>query len=255
MERQVLLVNSKAVRMFQRRAGSLLNVIENIIIAPVMLLGLSKQEAYDRAMELLHSVGMEKLALRYPEYLSGGQKQRAAIARTLSTDPEFVLFDEPTSSLDPLGVTEVENVISRLASEGRTMMIVTHSMELARRASNRVMFLSGGEIYEEGTPEQIFGSPQREKTRKFVRRLLSLEMTVEEVAHDLNEQIGRVYAFCADRGVDAKRIVNACASYEEGYCLMLRYVVGTDKTVNVSVEYDVSEDRLSMAFTPNSVLM
>ncbi|MCQ2458241.1 MAG: amino acid ABC transporter ATP-binding protein [Clostridia bacterium] len=152
-----------------------MNIIENVMLGPVTLLGESRQAAYDKGMELLRSVGMEHRALAYPDELSGGQKQRAAIARTLSMNPEIILFDEPTSALDPTMVGEVLAVIRALARKGLTMLIVTHEMQFARDVSTRVFYMDEGVIYEQGTPEEIFEHPRREKTRRFVQRLKLLE--------------------------------------------------------------------------------
>ena len=148
-----------------------LTVIENVMLAPVDLLKLSRQEAYGEGMRLLDMVGLAEKALNYPDELSGGQKQRVAIARTLAMKPEIVLFDEPTSALDPTMVGEVLSVIRNLAREGLTMMIVTHEMKFARDVSTRVFYMDQGEIYEEGPPEQIFDAPRRERTQIFVKRL------------------------------------------------------------------------------------
>ena len=162
-----------------------LNVIENVMAGPVRLLGKTRQEAYDRGMELLRSVGLGDKALAFPDELSGGQKQRAAIARTLAMDPEIVLFDEPTSALDPTMVGEVLAVIRSLAKRGLTMMIVTHEMSFAREVSTRVFYMDQGGIYEDGTPEQIFDDPQKELTRQFIRRLKVLTAEVHSVNFDL----------------------------------------------------------------------
>ena len=140
-------------------------VIENIMLAPMDLLGKSKQDAYDKGMRLLRTVGLAEKALNYPDELSGGQKQRIAIARTLSMDPDVILLDEPTSALDPTMVGEVETVIQDLSKTGKTMIIVTHELAFARAICNRAFFMDEGEIYEEGPPEQVFDNPQREKTR------------------------------------------------------------------------------------------
>ena len=148
-----------------------LTVIENLMLGPVELLGLSRQEAYRRGLELLRSVGLAEKALNYPDELSGGQKQRVAIARTLAMEPEIVLFDEPTSALDPTMVGEVLSVIRNLASQGLTMLIVTHEMKFARDVSTRVFYMDQGVIYEEGAPEQIFAHPGTERCRAFVLRL------------------------------------------------------------------------------------
>ena len=144
-------------------------VIENIMLAPMDLLGRSKQEAYDTGMRLLRTVGLAEKALNYPDELSGGQKQRIAIARTLAMDPAVILLDEPTSALDPTMVGEVQAVIRDLAKSGKTMMIVTHEMSFARAVSNRVIFMDGGYIIEEGDPEAVFGDPRQERTRQFLQ--------------------------------------------------------------------------------------
>ena len=148
-----------------------LTVIENIMLAPVELLGLSRQDAYRHGLELLQRVGLAEKALNYPDELSGGQKQRVAIARTLAMSPDIVLFDEPTSALDPTMVGEVLSVIRSLAGQGLTMLIVTHEMKFARDVSTRVFYMDQGVIYEEGTPEQIFEHPQTDRCRAFIHRL------------------------------------------------------------------------------------
>ena len=127
-----------------------LTVIENIMLGPVDLLKLSRQEAYDEGMHLLNTVGLAEKALSYPDELSGGQKQRVAIARALAMKPEIILFDEPTSALDPTMVSEVLSVIRSLAREGLTMMIVTHEMKFARDVSTRIFYMDEGGIYEDG---------------------------------------------------------------------------------------------------------
>lgn len=162
-----------------------LTVIENIMAAPLSLHHLDRQTAYDLAMELLRSVGLQSKALNYPSELSGGQQQRIAIIRALAMKPELLLFDEPTSALDPTMVGEVESVIRRLARQNTTMMIVTHSMSFAHSISNRVIYLDEGGIYEEGTPTQIFSFPQRERTRQFIHRLKVLTISIDTHNADL----------------------------------------------------------------------
>lgn len=169
-----------------------MTVIENIMEGPVRLLKKSRQEAYDQGLELLRRVGLEGKELHYPDELSGGQKQRVAIARTLAMEPEIILFDEPTSALDPTMVGEVQEVISRLAKSGTTMMIVTHEMKFAREICNRVFYMDQGGIYEEGTPEQIFGNPQRERTKAFIQRLkvFSFKFEASDFDHaDFNKKL------------------------------------------------------------------
>ncbi len=148
-----------------------LNVAENIMTGPVRLLNKTKQEAYDEAMGLLERVGLSEKALNYPDELSNGQKQRIAIMRALAMNPEVMLFDEPTSALDPTMVGEVLQVIKGLAGDGMTMLIVTHEMQFANDVSDRILYMDEGVIYEEGTPEQIFGSPKKDKTKSFISRL------------------------------------------------------------------------------------
>ena len=161
-----------------------LTVIENLMLAPMDLLKKSKQEAYDTGMELLQRVGLADKALNYPDELSGGQKQRVAIARTLAMNPEILLFDEPTSALDPTMVSEVQSVIRDLAKSGKTMLIVTHEMNFARAISNRVFYMDGGGIYEDGSPEQIFDNPQKERTKQFIRKLKIFEAHIESRGYD-----------------------------------------------------------------------
>ncbi|NEJ19412.1 ATP-binding cassette domain-containing protein [Rhizobium leguminosarum] len=142
-------------------------VLENVIEAPVHVMGISRREAIEKAEALLHKVGLFDKRDAYPAFLSGGQQQRAAIARALCVDPAVMLFDEPTSALDPELVGEVLKVIRDLAEEGRTMLIVTHEMRFARDVSSRVLFLHQGQIEEEGPPEQIFGAPVSARCREF----------------------------------------------------------------------------------------
>ena len=172
-----------------------LMIVENLMLAPVDLLGKSRQEAYDRALELLDLVGLRDKALAYPDELSGGQKQRVAIARTLAMDPEIVLFDEPTSALDPTMVSEVLGVIRRLAQEGMTMMIVTHEMKFARDVSTRVFYMDEGVIYEEGTPEQVFDHPQKERTRAFINKVRTYSFAVESRSFDFYALTAGLEAF------------------------------------------------------------
>ena len=161
-----------------------LTVIENLMLAPMDLLKKSKQEAYDKGMQLLKRVGMSEKALSYPDELSGGQKQRVAIARTLCMDPEVILLDEPTSALDPTMVSEVQAVIRDLSRSGTTMVIVTHEMSFARAISNRVIYLDEGGICEEGTPEEIFEKPKKDSTRRFIKQLKVFDKLIENKEYD-----------------------------------------------------------------------
>ena len=145
-----------------------MTVLKNVIEAPVTVLKRERGEAIDEAMALLEKVGIADKAHIYPAQLSGGQQQRAAIARALAMRPKAMLFDEPTSALDPELEQEVVKVIRQLAGEGRTMILVTHDMKLARDVSNHVVFLNQGIIEEEGSPETVFGNPKTERLQKFL---------------------------------------------------------------------------------------
>ena len=149
-----------------------LTVLENITLAPVTLKKKTPEEAKKQAMALLERVGLADKADEYPRRLSGGQKQRLAIVRALAMEPDVMLFDEPTSALDPEMVGEVLEVIKSLADEGMTIVLVTHEMGFAKAVSDRVMFISGGVIAEEGTPEQVFDKPQNPRTKDFLSKVL-----------------------------------------------------------------------------------
>lgn len=149
-----------------------LTILENVTLAPIRHKMMTEEQAKAKAMELLNRVGVGDKADSYPAQLSGGQKQRVAIARSLALSPEVMLFDEPTSALDPEMVGEVLEVMKQLAKEGMTMVVVTHEMGFAREVANRVFFMDGGGILEEGTPEQIFDHPQEERTKTFLSKVL-----------------------------------------------------------------------------------
>lgn len=149
-----------------------MTTLENITLAPINVMGVSKNKAEKSAMELLDRVGLADKSQVYPSALSGGQKQRVAIARALAMNPEVMLFDEPTSALDPEMVGEVLEVMRNLADKGMTMVIVTHEMGFAREVSDRILFMDQGIIMEEGTPEQIFNHTQNERTKEFLSKIL-----------------------------------------------------------------------------------
>ena len=149
-----------------------LSVSENIMLAPVELRKMTKEEAAKRTGELLEMVGLSEKYHEYPANLSGGQQQRVAIARALAMNPDIMLFDEPTSALDPEMVGEVLQVMKKLAEDGMTMVIVTHEMGFAREVSDRVIFMDEGVIVEQGKPEEVFGNPQNERTQNFLNMVL-----------------------------------------------------------------------------------
>jgi glutamate transport system ATP-binding protein len=148
-------------------------VLENVTIGPIKVRGMSKAAAEKRARELLDRVGVGNQAAKYPAQLSGGQQQRVAIARALAMDPKVMLFDEPTSALDPEMINEVLDVMTSLAHDGMTMVVITHEMGFARRAANRVVFMSDGQILEEQAPETFFTAPRTDRARDFLSKILT----------------------------------------------------------------------------------
>ncbi|ADL43027.1 ABC transporter related [Caldicellulosiruptor obsidiansis OB47] len=149
-----------------------MTALENVIVGPVVVNKMKKEEAVELGMKLLEKVGLRDKAGFYPSQLSGGQQQRVAIARALAMKPKVMLFDEPTSALDPELVGEVLNVMKELAREGMTMLVVTHEMGFAREVANRIVFMDKGKIVEEGLPEEIFTNPKQERTRQFLQKIL-----------------------------------------------------------------------------------
>ena len=192
-----------------------LTAIENVMLAPIKLKGMGRQEAYEDGMRLLRQVGLAEKALNYPDELSGGQKQRVAIARALAMEPEIILFDEPTSALDPTMVGEVQAVIRDLAGTGKTMVIVTHEMSFARAICSRVFYMDEGGIYEEGTPEEVFGNPKRERTRRFIRRLKVLELDVESRDFDFPGAVSAIEEWCRKNAISGRVCGRLHLAFEE----------------------------------------
>lgn len=181
IEDENILGNGADINKLRRKVGMVfqqfnlfphMTVLENIKLAPGKLKGKSKEEAENLARALLGKVGLAEKAGAYPSNLSGGQQQRVAIARALAMEPSVMLFDEPTSALDPEMVGEVLQVMKDLAAEGMTMVIVTHEMGFAREVADRVIFMDGGYIVEEGNPQSIFENPQNERTKMFLSKIL-----------------------------------------------------------------------------------
>ena len=217
-----------------------MTVLENISYAPVKLLGLSKEEANKKSMELLKMVSLPDKADCLPEVLSGGQKQRVAIARALAMNPEIILFDEPTSALDPTMVGEVLAVIRMLAAKGMTMMIVTHEMRFARDVSTRVFYMDQGEIYEEGTPEEIFESPKKELTRRFINKLKVFEIKLEKDKFDFLEAIESIEVFGRKQLMSQKTINDARLVFEE---LCVLNLLKKFDTISYTLEYSEQENK------------
>lgn len=168
--KELQLLRTKLTMVFQHfNLWSHMSVLENVMIAPIEVLGMDRQLAKQKARDYLSKVGIdEKAQQRYPSQLSGGQQQRVSIARALAMEPEVLLFDEPTSALDPELVGEVLKIMQQLAEEGKTMIVVTHEMGFARNISNHVVFLHQGKIEEQGTPEEVFNHPKSERLKQFL---------------------------------------------------------------------------------------
>lgn len=178
-----------------------MNVMENLCIAPTKLLKMSKKDAKKKALDLLAAVGLADRGSCSVSALSGGQKQRVAICRAMMMDPQIMLFDEPTSALDPTLVGEVLATIRMLSHRGLTMIIVTHEMNFARQIADRVVFLADGGVYEQGTPEEIFERPKREKTQDFIRKLKHLVYHIDRCDFDLLEILGGIHTFAIRYGL------------------------------------------------------
>ncbi len=228
-----------------------MTVIENIMTAPVDLLGKSKQEAYDKGMELLRTVGLADKALSYPNDLSGGQKQRVAIARTLAMEPEIILFDEPTSALDPTMIGEVQAVIRDLAKRGTTMIIVTHEMKFAREVCNRVFYMDQGEVYEDGPPEQIFDNPQKERTRQFIRRLKVLEYTIDSKDFDFIGLNTKIEEFGRKHRISQKTIYNIQSYVEEMCVQIILPQMSNPFEMLITIEYSEEKDEANVVIRYN----
>ena len=228
-----------------------MTVLENIMAAPMDLFGLPKQNAYENAMEMLRKVGLADKAFSYPDEISDGQKQRAAIARTLAMEPEIILFDEPTSALDPTMTGEVQAVIRELAKQGTTMIIATTEMKFAREISNRVFYMDQDTIYEDGTPEQIFDHPKRERTRKFIRQLKVMNYTISSRDFDF---IG-FYMQVEDFGIKNRvspRMVYKLQSYLEEMCLQILLPQMKDPVeLQITIEYSEVKEELEVVIRYN----
>lgn len=209
-------------------------IIENVMMAPMDLLGVSKQEAFDEGVRYLKMVGLGEKLYSYPDELSGGQKQRVAIARCLAMKPDIILFDEPTSALDPTMVGEVQAVIQELANQGLTMMVVTHDMAFSRDIANRIFYMDEGVVYEDGTPDQIFNHPQREKTRAFVKRLRAIEYKINSADFDLYNLNAKIDEFGRKHYLQPKKIKNIELVIEE---LIVNNIIHHTTEILVQVGY------------------
>lgn len=223
-----------------------LSVLDNLTIGQVKLLERSKEESEKKALELLKTVGLAEKAGSFVDELSGGQKQRVAIARCLSMDPEIILFDEPTSALDPTMVSEVLAVIRKLAKEGMTMAIVTHEMDFARDVSKRVFYMDEGFIYEEGTPNQIFENPQREKTKAFIHRIRSFNYHIDSPDYDLYAMHAEIEHFCEKHVLTRAMIYNILLVVEE--LLVIYQTLSKTMIADLTLSYSEKNQNMELVF-------
>jgi polar amino acid transport system ATP-binding protein len=223
-----------------------LSVLDNLTLGPIKLLEMGKEDAEHKAMDLLKLVGLAEKAGSFPDELSGGQKQRVAIARCMAMDPKIILVDEPTSALDPTMVSEVLSVIRRLAKDGMTLAIVTHEMDFARDVSNRVLYMDEGVIYEEGTPEQIFDNPQKEKTRTFINRIRSFTSHIASPDYDLYAMNAEMEAFCEKQILPVKTRQNLISLVQE--MLQLFNPILSAVSLDINLAYSEKKESLAVVF-------
>lgn len=247
-----------------------LSVLDNLVFPQLDILKIDKKTAKDKAMDILKKMGLDTHCRKDPSQLSGGQKQRVAIARALVMEPEVILFDEPTSALDPAMVGEVENTIKWLAQSNITMVIVTHDMKFAKDVSTRVFYLDEGEIYEEGTPEEVFDHPKRSRTKAFVSNQRLIDILIDGNNYDYEMINNKLIEFGNTQKLDSKLIYNMSLVFEE---LIVQTVLTHKKDAIVSlslffdgedIEYKVKyngerynplkqEDSLSITILQNNI--
>ncbi len=229
-----------------------LNVLDNIMIGQIDLLKKTKEEAKEKALELLSTVGLTERADFYPNQLSGGQKQRVAIARCLAMSPEVILFDEPTSALDPTMVSEVMAVIRSLAKSGMTMLVVTHEMDFARDVSNRVFYMDEQGLYETGTPTEIFGNPQKEKTKAFIYKIRNFNYEISSPGFDFLEMRTGIMNFCFRNAINKKMVEKLQLLAEE---LTTKVVMpqNAKQTLNLSYSEKSGEFEISSSYKGENI--
>ena len=227
-----------------------LTVAENIMAAPVALKKRPRQEAYDKAKELLASVGLADKTFSYPDELSGGQQQRVAIVRALAMEPQLLLLDEPTSALDPAMTGEVEAVIRKVATSGVTMMMVTHSMELAQRVSSRILYMDDGSIYEDGTPQEIFSRPQRERTRAFVGQLKVLELRIDSTDFGFYDCHAAIESFCRKNEIAGSLMHTLMLLFEE-ICTQILLPCLEEPRIRWRAEYSGKSEQVTICLEYN----
>ena len=218
-----------------------MDVMDNLCLAPVRLLKMKRADAEEKAMELLSQVGLASRAHAWPTVLSGGQQQRIAICRCLMMEPKVLLFDEPTSALDPTMVGEVLAVIRMLAKRDMSMLIVTHEMNFAREVASRVLFFADGGIYEQGTPAEIFDSPQREKTVAFIHKIKYFSFDITDKQFDLMALLGGIQNFGEKYGLDSRRTYRLQICCEELVYELLNHCFSGNGPVNMSLNVAYAE--------------
>lgn len=223
-----------------------MNVMENLTVAPIKLLGMKPDEAREKAMNLLAQVGLTSKADAYPEFLSGGQQQRIAICRSLMMNPKVILFDEPTSALDPTMVGEVLAVIRMLAKQDLTMLIVTHEMKFAREVATRILFFADGEIYEQGTSSELFDAPKRPKTIAFIHKHKYFSYEISERKFDLPKMQGGIQMFAEKYGLSPRKTNRLQLCCEELIYEMIANSCEGD-SVKISLDVTYTEDSNSVA--------
>jgi len=209
-------------------------VLDNLVVPQLDILKADKEQARKKAMDVLKKMGLDAHCNKMPSQLSGGQKQRVAIARALVMDPEVILFDEPTSALDPAMVYEVANTIKWLASFNTTMIIVTHDMAFARDVSTRIFYMDDGEIFEEGTPEEIFDHPKRSRTKAFVSNKRIVDILIDGSNYDFNKIKNQLNDYCESQKFSSSLTYHVTSVFEE---LIVQVVLThkSDATVELSL--------------------
>ena len=246
-----------------------LTVLDNLVVPQVDILKIDKKTAKEKALEILKKMGLDAHENKMPSQLSGGQKQRVAIARSLVMNPEIILFDEPTSALDPAMVSEVENTIKWLTESKITMVIVTHDMKFARDVSTKIFYMDQGEIYEEGTPEEIFDNPKRSRTKAFVSNQKLIDIMIDGSDYNFENIKKRLEDYGKTQKLDSRYIHNMFLVFEE---LIVQTILShkQDALVSLSLFYDgkdleykvkfngdkydpMIDDNLSMLIFKNSI--
>lgn len=242
-------VNDKNKNLITRKVGMLfqgynlfnhLSVIENLMIAQVEILKRDKQEAYNKSMDLLKEVGLESKENSLPSELSGGEKQRIAFARALAVDPEVLLLDEPTSALDPNSVTMIESLISSLKESGKTILMVTHSMKLAKAVSDRVFYIDEGIIYEEGTPEEIFKNPKKPNTQNFINTQNAIELKIDKY-FDYDNTITKLLEFGSKHNLALRRTNRIILAFEETKQILFNRYDNPDVFYRIGLHIDSTD--------------